>query len=286
VAREVDWYLHETGSRGAPCVVFLHGAGASGAMWRDHFARLADRFHCLAPDLPGFGRSNATAFLSRSVTADLVADLVSARAASGRAHVVGLSWGGGIAHSLLDRRPEIVERAVIDGAGVLTSRSGAPILLGVAAVAPFLHTRPVSGFFGRVIGMDEAGLADLRTADTRAFRQAFVEGFRSGVSRVAVAAPSPTLLVAGEQEHAVRAANAALAAVMPHAVARYVAGLGHGWAARRPDVHVQMVDAWLSGSDLPPELLPEPANPSAVARLRRELGVPAARSAAALAQSR
>ena len=68
-------YVHEYGIPGSPAVLFLHGAGASGGMWREHMAKLAG-FHCLAPDLPGFGRSNRLPFLSRTVTTDLLDDLL------------------------------------------------------------------------------------------------------------------------------------------------------------------------------------------------------------------
>lgn len=265
-------HVDESGTPGAPAVVFLHGAGASGRMWRIHVERLRARFHCLAPDLPGFGRSRGEPFLSRSVTADLVADLVATRTPAGRAHVVGLSWGGGIAHSLLDRHPDLVDRAVIDGAGVLTWGPGVLILAGVAVAAPFLHTRPVTALFAAMIGMDEAGRQDLRAAAPTAFRRAFVEGFRSGVSRAEVVAESPTLLVAGERETVVRRANAALAALMPHAEARYAPGLAHGWIARDADLHARMVEAWLDGAPLPAGLGSEVPSPASLARLRRELG--------------
>lgn len=265
-------YVHESGAPGAPAVVFLHGAGASGRMWRHHADALTG-FHCLAPDLPGFGRSADRPFLSRSVTTDLVAELIAQRVPAGRAHVVGLSWGGGIAHGLLDRHPRLVDRAVIDGAGVLSWWAGGLIVGGVRAVSPFLHTRPVVGLFSRMIAMDEVGRDDLRTASPRAFRGAFAEGFRSGVSRTELAAASPTLLVAGQRETAVRPANCALAELMPHAVARYAPGVPHGWIAREPGLHVRMVEAWLTGRPLPPELRPEPPAPAAVARLRRELGM-------------
>jgi hypothetical protein len=72
----------------------------------------------------------------------------------------------------------LIDRAVIDGAGVLTSRIG-PLVWSssaVGAVSPFLHTRAVNGLFSGMIGMDEAGRSDLRTSSPRAFRRAFVEG--------------------------------------------------------------------------------------------------------------
>jgi pimeloyl-ACP methyl ester carboxylesterase len=107
-ATDVGMFVHESGTPGSPAVVFLHGAGASGRMWREHLAKLSG-FHCLAPDLPGFGRSNQLPSLSRTVTADLVAELIAARVPARRAHVVGLSWGGGLVHTLLDRHPRLVD---------------------------------------------------------------------------------------------------------------------------------------------------------------------------------
>jgi len=264
-------YVHESGTPGAPAIVFLHGAGASGLMWRHHVARLDDRFHCLAPDLPGFGQSNRLAPLTVDETADLIAELIETSVPARRAHVVGLSWGGGVTHRLLGRHPELVGRAVIDCAGVLTARGGSLVLLGITAVSPFLHMRPVIDLFSRIIGMDEGGRADLRMASRRAFRRAFMEGFKGGVSRVELSATSPTLLTAGETESAIRPSNAAQAALMPHAEARFAPGVGHGWLARKTALHVRMVEAWLSGGELPAELVPEPPAPAAVERMRREV---------------
>jgi pimeloyl-ACP methyl ester carboxylesterase len=62
-----DIYVRETGSRGSPAVLFLHGVGNSGAMWQRHMAEL-EGLHCLAPDLPGFGRSNSLPWTSRQQT--------------------------------------------------------------------------------------------------------------------------------------------------------------------------------------------------------------------------
>ena len=98
-----------------------------------------------------------------------------------------------------------------------------------------------------------------------------MEGFKGGVSPVEMGAQSPTLLTAGEEETLIRPSNAAQAALMPHAEARFAPGLGHGWLARRTDLHVRMVEAWLTGQDLPSELGHEPPAPAALARMRREL---------------
>ena len=180
-------YVEESGTPGSPAIVFIHGAGQSGRIWREHMARLTG-FHCLAPDLPGFGRSNRLEPVSRDETADLVAALIETRVPARRAHVVGLSWGGVVIHALLDRHADVVDRAVIDGAPA-RPRSRRLGRLFFTAVSPFLHTRPVMAMLGT--WMDAA---DLRASSRRAFRRAAKESFQPFA---AIGAPCPTLLVAG-----------------------------------------------------------------------------------------
>jgi len=48
----------EAGSPSAPKLLLLHGFPSSSHMFRDLIPLLADRFHIIAPDLPGFGNSD------------------------------------------------------------------------------------------------------------------------------------------------------------------------------------------------------------------------------------
>jgi pimeloyl-ACP methyl ester carboxylesterase len=54
----VDVFYREAGSPDAPKLLLLHGFPSSSHMFRDLIPRLADRFHIIAPDLPGFGQSD------------------------------------------------------------------------------------------------------------------------------------------------------------------------------------------------------------------------------------
>jgi uncharacterized membrane protein YphA (DoxX/SURF4 family) len=90
--------------------------------------------------------------------------------------------------------------------------------------------------------------ADMHAVSPRAFRRAFADGNGVRISSQEVSAPCPTLLVAGEREaKAVRAANAALAALLPNAAARFAPGRGHGWLAVEPELHCRMVAVWITG---------------------------------------
>ena len=265
------WHLRESGDPRAPAVVLLHGAGLSGRMWADHMARLA-AFHCLAPDFPGCGKSNRLPWTSIADAADHIARLIETRVPAGHAHLVGLSLGGAVTHTLLARHPDLVDRVVIDGAGVLPGWANRPSLLAIAAIAPFLHTRPVIAALSRSVGqIPEAVRAEFRVASRRAFWRSYAEALGTRATQAELDATCPTLLVAGERETAVRQSNAALAAVMQRAAVRFVPGLGHGWLGTRMDLHLEMVEAWLTREEIPPGLAAERPWPGAVRRLLREI---------------
>jgi pimeloyl-ACP methyl ester carboxylesterase len=51
-------FYREAGPKGAPKLLLLHGFPSASHMFRDLIPRLDDRFHMIAPDLPGFGNSD------------------------------------------------------------------------------------------------------------------------------------------------------------------------------------------------------------------------------------
>src|SRR5512136_1716913 len=52
-------FYRESGGSTAPAILLLHGFPTSSHMFRNLIPALADRFHVVAPDLPGFGFSDA-----------------------------------------------------------------------------------------------------------------------------------------------------------------------------------------------------------------------------------
>ena len=53
-------FYREAGSPAAPKLLLLHGFPSASHMFRDLIPLLSDRFHIVAPDLPGFGMSDAS----------------------------------------------------------------------------------------------------------------------------------------------------------------------------------------------------------------------------------
>ena len=57
----IEIFYREAGSPEAPTLLLLHGVPTSSQMFRNLIPRLADRYHVVAPDYPGFGHSAAPA---------------------------------------------------------------------------------------------------------------------------------------------------------------------------------------------------------------------------------
>jgi pimeloyl-ACP methyl ester carboxylesterase len=76
---EVDGFkvfYRQAGRNGAPKLLLLHGFPSAGHMFRDLIPHLADDFHIVAPDLPGFGQSDMPSRETFKYTFDHIADVI------------------------------------------------------------------------------------------------------------------------------------------------------------------------------------------------------------------
>jgi pimeloyl-ACP methyl ester carboxylesterase len=69
-------FYREAGAAGASALLLLHGFPSASHMFRDLIPLLADRFHIVAPDLPGFGQSDMPARSKFTYTFDNVAGVI------------------------------------------------------------------------------------------------------------------------------------------------------------------------------------------------------------------
>jgi pimeloyl-ACP methyl ester carboxylesterase len=115
----LEIFYREAGPRDAPTILLLHGFPTSSHMFRDQIPRLADRYHLIAPDYPGFGNSACPSVEEFSYTFDHLADVLEAFT-----ETVGLKsyalylqdFGGPVGFRLATRHPERVTALVIQNA--------------------------------------------------------------------------------------------------------------------------------------------------------------------------
>lgn len=127
----VDVFYREAGAASAPTLLLLHGFPTSSAQYQGLIDRLAGRFRLVAPDYPGFGRTDP---LPGHSTFDHVADTI-----EGFVDSVGLErytlylfdFGAPVGFRLATRRPERVQALVIQNANAYLEGIG-PRLAGLA----------------------------------------------------------------------------------------------------------------------------------------------------------
>ncbi|HZF56364.1 MAG TPA: alpha/beta hydrolase [Polyangiaceae bacterium] len=118
-ARGVRMRVLEAGPDTAPAVLLVHDFWVSHLEFDDIIDELAERFHVIAPDLPGFGESEkpspARYAYGVEAGAEAMADLIAAFGV-GRAHVIGHGMGAAIGLTLAAEHPELLQRLVVEDA--------------------------------------------------------------------------------------------------------------------------------------------------------------------------
>ena len=114
-ANGLTFHVREAGQPGQPAIILLHGFPECGYSWRYQMPFLAERgYHVLAPDLRGYGFSDAPKDAAAYRQDILVADVMGILDAfdAPQAIVIGHDWGCALAWQVARSQPERV-RAVI-----------------------------------------------------------------------------------------------------------------------------------------------------------------------------
>src|SRR5271163_2850162 len=69
-------FYREAGDEAAPKLVLLHGFPASSHQYRNLIPALADRFHVIVPDYPGFGNSDMPHPQQFAYTFDKISEII------------------------------------------------------------------------------------------------------------------------------------------------------------------------------------------------------------------
>jgi pimeloyl-ACP methyl ester carboxylesterase len=112
-------FYREAGASNAPKLLLLHGFPSSSHMFRDLIPLLADRFHIIAPDLPGFGQTDMPQRSEFSYTFDNIANVIdrfTEVVGFDRFAVYVFDYGAPTGFRLAAKRPERI-RAIISQNG-------------------------------------------------------------------------------------------------------------------------------------------------------------------------
>jgi len=230
-----------TGGRsgGRPPVVLLHGLPTTSAGWTGVLHDLGHDHLCVAPDLPGLGRSERPgdrAVLRLDAQARVLLRLLDVLGHA-RVVLVGHDLGGAVAVHAAALAPERVAGLTLIAAPVTADAWPVPAVLpfllpGIGRLAP----RLLRGSYGGEAGTGVAAFA-------RAVDLAPVEASL----RLVRAAPPPTLVLWGEADALHAPAYGRRVARLLGATWVPVADAGHLLPQERPERVAEEVAAWSAG---------------------------------------
>lgn len=112
----LDIFYREAGSRGNPTILLLHGFPTSSHMFRDLIPELADDYHLIAPDYPGYGNSSMPSLEEYDYSFDNLALLMEKFTVEMRLESYSLylmDYGAPVGFRLATAHPDRVESLII-----------------------------------------------------------------------------------------------------------------------------------------------------------------------------
>jgi pimeloyl-ACP methyl ester carboxylesterase len=112
-------FYREAGPKDAPTILLLHGLPSSSRMFQPLLTRLADRYHLVAPDYPGYGHSDWPDPKQFDYTFDHIASVMdSFTNALGLSHytLYTQDYGGPVGFRMTLAHPERVQALIIQDA--------------------------------------------------------------------------------------------------------------------------------------------------------------------------
>jgi len=265
-----------------PLTVMLHGFPESWYSWRHQLRALADSFECVAPDLRGYGETDAPLGVANYTLEKLVDDVADLIRSLGRekAFVVGHDWGGAVAWALAQTRPAMVDRLVVMNCPHLAifrshllgfdlrqlARSWYMLFFQLPAIPEAVFRVNDFAILRRAIvetavqkqAFTETDLDSLRAAFTgrRYTVTAAINYYRATFRSFVLQPPqwlnnpisAPTLLIWGEQDHVLRKeltfGMEALFLTPP--IVKYIGDSGHWVQQEKPELVSQFIREFLS----------------------------------------
>lgn len=112
----VDIFYREAGNKNAPTLVLLHGYPTSSFQYRNLIENLSDKYHLIAPDYPGYGRSEQPAMDKFAYTFENISNIMEKLINTLEINKYSLylmDYGAPVGFRIAERNPMKIETLII-----------------------------------------------------------------------------------------------------------------------------------------------------------------------------
>lgn len=238
-------------------LLLVHGLGASSELWINQIEAFSERFHVVAMDLRGFGRSDKPRTAGSYSIDKFVDDLLQlvGKLGVGKFHYLGTSMGGFIGQALALREPHLLHTLMLVHTAARMSIPRDVLEVRLKA----LKEASMSDYAKMVA---EQALADgkeskiydwlctmIAANDRIAYSQVLSEGLNGfDLSKKLSGLQVPVLVMVGAKDRVIPPpAGHELAAGIPGAVVHTLKQSGHIGYAEQPSAFNDIISSFLSG---------------------------------------
>lgn len=112
----LEIFYREAGPRDVPTILLLHGFPTSSHMFRNLIPALADKYHLVAPDYPGFGNSSMPSLGQFEYSFDRIAEVVdhfTEKLGLEKYSLYVMDYGAPVGYRIAVKHPERVEALIV-----------------------------------------------------------------------------------------------------------------------------------------------------------------------------
>ncbi|MGJ8686876.1 MAG: alpha/beta fold hydrolase [Spongiibacteraceae bacterium] len=252
----IQIHYREAGDLSQPLLLLLHQAPSSSVMYELMMRELAEHFHLLAPDLPGFGQSDVLESGSDvGEWADVIAEFCNTfnKPVSG---VFGHHTGAAVATEMLYRHPDMAERLMLSGPTLLSDNLKNTLPERVRAFPVSKDGLHLIGMWQRIFDKEEGAPlalvqreALLGLALGERYPDAYAAVIRHDYQRAISEVSQPVLMFAGTADPLYTMLDDAFACVQSGVKTEIVAAAS--WSCERHAVTVSALLRRFMGTDFP-----------------------------------
>ena len=251
-------YYTETGDPKAPLIVFLHGGGVSGWMWKkqvDYFSH----YHCLIPDLPEQGRSGDNVTFSIQRCAEQIIELMGEKGKDKQIIVIGFSLGAQVLIEMLSQKPHLIDFGMINSALVKPIPFASFLLKSLKITYPLVKIKFFSKIQAKSMYIHRDDFETYYLESSQMNRETFVRIMEENMSFTIPEnfknATGNILVTVGEKERKIMKESFS-ALINSHSNCKGVIfpKVGHGMSLAQPEIFNRLVVGWIEQGVLPKEM--------------------------------
>jgi 3-oxoadipate enol-lactonase len=245
----------QSGQGAAPALFLFHSLLSDRASFDAVVPKLSPSFRLIVPELPGFGASKAVSGGLAEV-ADRMAEAVKDAASGGKAIVLGNGYGGFVALQMAIRHPGIASRLILADCGAAFSEEGRQAFRNMAAASRAKGLSAITDVAMRRLFAPE--FQERHPDLMRDRREAFLRSDPDVIQAACLALAGldlrpdlgkvrvPVLVLVGEHDEATPPPmSRELAALLPDARLKIIAGCAHVPQLQSPDMFLEAIGDFL-----------------------------------------